>query len=75
MSEGISIDADDKQRQDIKLKVEINNMTVHNTQNSFSSLFKVFENSELSIDNSEFKRNFGKARGSVICGEYKGTNT
>ena len=69
-SEGIQIDAADKLRKDIKLKVQITNLTATNTHNSFSSLIKVFENSELQIYDSEFSNNFGKAQGSVLCGDY-----
>ena len=38
LSNGIYIDASDKQRKDIPLKVEIRNLTATNTKNSFSSL-------------------------------------
>ena len=47
LSEGIHFNAADKQRKDIKLKVQIINMTASHTQNSYSALIKVFENSEL----------------------------
>ena len=50
-------------------------MTATNTKNSFNSLIKVFENSELKIYDSVFERNFGKAKGSVVCGDYTGTKT
>ena len=74
-SEGISLDAADKLRKDTKLKVEIRNLTSSNTKNSFSSLFKVLENSELKIFGSTFTRNFGLSKGSIVCGDYKSTKT
>ena len=54
LSDGILINARDKKRQDIKLKVEIRNLTARNTKNGFSSLIKVLENSELKIYDSLF---------------------
>ena len=54
LSDGILINARDKKRQDIKLKVEIRNLTALNTKNGFSSLIKVLENSELNIYDSLF---------------------
>ena len=75
LSDGIHIDAFDKQRRDITLKVQISNLTALNTKNSFNSLIKVFENSELEIHDSTFKKNFGLAQGSVVCGDYRGTKT
>ena len=46
-------------------------MTAINTRNSFSSLVKVFENSEVRIFDSTFERNFGLSKGSVISGDYQ----
>ena len=75
LSNGIHIDASDKQRTDVALKVEIRNLTATNTKNSFSSFIKVFENSELKIYDSHFESNFGLSKGSVVCGDYRRTKT
>ena len=46
-SDGIRIDAADKQKRELSLKVEFRNFTASNTKNGYSSFIKVLENSEL----------------------------
>ena len=43
--------------------------------NSYGSFIRVFENSELLIFDSNFENIFGRAKGSVVCGDYQNTNT
>ena len=70
LSQGILLDAGDKQKIENPLSLLFINSRVSNTNNKESSFLNVQENSKLTVQNSTFINNFSTLKGAVICGNY-----
>ena len=68
-SNGIRFDAADKLL--LPQQIEIKNFTVKETKNRYQSFINVFENSKLTIKDSDFQRCFSFEKGGVLSGGYQ----
>ena len=66
----LEVDAADKQKSELPMKLNLTNFVFEENKSEFSSLVKVYENSILEIFNSSFEMNFSKDHGGAICGDY-----